>query len=277
MSDSIERWLSYLTIEKGLLPNTRRLYLRVLDDVRRDVGDPENLSTDDLRRWLHRRGGSASSISNRISALRSFYRYLVKAGARIDDPTLPLEPPAKPPRERDPVEDLSEALQRLDEEDVKANGKGGLPRRLGETRDMAVFLAETGMRISEAVACDWPVPCPSEVTVIGRGHKELVISVSDRAREAWDRLGGHWPVGTRASQRRFERADFHPHQLRHWHAINIAGSHQPPQQQQAPSSSLQSADNGLREISANLSDQEVEVVISYLTDLLEVRRKPPRA
>jgi site-specific recombinase XerD len=112
----------------------------------------------------------------------------------------------------------------LDKADLRANEKGVVPRRVGETRDMAVFLCETGLRIHEAVPCNWPVPCPSQMVIKGKGRKDAIIPVTDKARDAWARLGGKWPIGARATQRRFERAGFSPHQCRHWRATSMVAA-----------------------------------------------------
>lgn len=59
------------------------------------------------------------------------------------------------------------------------------------------------------------------MTIIGKGNKEAIVTISPDARAAWDRLGGKWPCGARATQRRFEKAGFTPHQCRHWRATSL--------------------------------------------------------
>lgn len=275
MSDVLRDWQNYLKINLGRAASTRRLYLRNVEQLRDDMGDPTTLSTDDLRAWLHRKGGSAGTVSNRITTLKSFYGYLVKAGVRIDDPSRPLEPPSRRIAAPDQIADLDRVLALLDQTDRRANEFGGeQKRRVGESRDMAVFLAETGMRISEAVVCDWPVPCPPIVTVIGKGHKETAIAVSDAAREAWDRLDGKWPTRARATQRRFEKAGIHPHQLRHWHRANRLRSESAKISQDASDSLAgEQPPTVLDEVTATYRNQELALVASFLTDLAAVLAK----
>ena len=269
MSNALSDWERYLTIERGLKPSSRRLYLRVLEDVRDEVGDPVTLEEEDLRAWLRQRGGKPGTVGNRISALQSFYGFLVKSRVRRDNPSAALERPRGPERHPDPVDDLDDLLPKLDEVDRKANASGASSRRVGETRDMAIFLAETGMRIGEAVKCDWPTPCPPEIAVEGRGHQETTVSVSEKARAAWDRLGGTWPCGARASQRRFEKVDVHPHQFRHWYLINVQGTGQKPAPRPRASPPIAGS---IEALASRFSEEDLEAVIAFLHELLEIRR-----
>ena len=263
MSELQEEWRQYLSDERGLAPATVKLYTRYLESLSREAGDPVTLDTIALRTWIQSKRGSAGTVGNRISALKSFYQFLVRRGARAEDPSLPLVAPKHRPSPGKPVDDLDEVLDKLDEVDRRANEVGAIPRRVGESRDMAIFLAETGLRISDAVSCEWPIPCPEEAPIkVGRRTEKLAIS--EDAREAWDRLGGKWPTGARATQRRFEKAGFHPHQLRHWHrafkrpmpGLDSEGSTsrtRPPLDMAA-----------LQEVVADYSETERAVIIDFL-------------
>jgi len=271
MSELISDWRNYLETEKGRAPQTIKLYTNCLETLHREFGDPAGLSTDDLRSWLHAKSGQASTVSNRISALKSFYQYLVRSGARKDDPSLNLVSPKRRHTPRQPLENLDEVLSALDDEDRKANRVGTVQRRIGESRDMAVFLAETGLRISEAVNCKWPVPCPPDVDV-SRGRKKTSVHVTNRAREAWDRLGGRWPVGARATQRRFERAAIHPQRLRHLHRANRPSDGQDSRETQGSSSQRQVKTlQALKEVSAEFGDADLNLVLEFLTKVVNVR------
>jgi integrase len=220
MNEWIRAWATWLQHEKGLGASTRRLYLRIVETLETDlapVGVPESLSTPDLRDWLIKKGGKPSTWGNRLAALRSFYRYLVVVRKfRLDDPTAPLDGPRRQPQPPQPVKDLAAILASLDALDRLVEG-----RRVGETRDMATFLAQTGLRVSEACAISINTPAPDRIPVVRRGRNE-VVELSPLARRALDALGGRMGIGARAMQRRFERAGFHPDQLRHWHRIHIA-------------------------------------------------------
>lgn len=219
MSDRIDLWVEYLVKEKGLLPNSIKLYRRTIEIAERDLGPLEDLDTQTIRTWLHAKGGSASSFTNRLSALRSFYRWQVKAGLREVDPTLGIEAPRRRKGLPKPVEDIETKMAFLDAYDALWDT---IPD--GQSRAMMTVLLETGLRIHEAVKLDVPVPAPTQLRVIGKGAKDAMIPLTDKAREALDFLGGRWPIGARATQRRFERAGFHPHMCRHWRGTSMAES-----------------------------------------------------
>ncbi len=273
MSDLISDWRSYLEVERGRKPATIKLYLGYLEALERDAGDPATLSTDDLRAWLHSKGGKAGTVSNRITALKGFYAFLVRSGILRDDPALPLEAPRGRGTPGGPVENLDEVLLILDDVDRRALDTGTNHKRyVGQSRDMAVFLAETGLRVSEAVACKWPVPCPSEVKVARKGRTRTSLAVSQAARKAWDRLGGKWPIGARATQRRFEKAGFHPHQLRHWYRANIGKRHGHPQAPQTSSLLARKRTvHAIDEIAEQYSNEDLTVILGFLTKLLDAR------
>lgn len=217
--ETFQAWLDWMAY-RDLSPNTVKLYRRTLEVAFSDLGDPRDLPTETLDGWLQAKGGQAGTVGNRICALTSFYRFLVKTKRRLDNPALELERPKLHKRLPKPVEDLEATLELADAADLEANTKGAIPRRVGETRDMIVFLAYTGLRIHEAVKCEWPVPCPEEAYVVGKGNKEELMQIVPKAQEAWNRLGS-WPIGARATQRRFEKLGIHPHQCRHWRATSL--------------------------------------------------------
>ena len=222
MEQWISAWLTWLEHEKGREPTTRKLYERTVTRFAKDmsdVGPLESLTTTDLLAWLHEQGGSPASYGNRVAALRSFYGYLAERKLILDDPTRRIEIPKRVWTPREPVRDLEAKLSALDDLDRARD------RRVGESRDMAVFLAETGMRVSDACRISVIPPSPSSIR-ISRGRKlDRVINLSPRARTALDNLEGRFGIGPRALQRRFEKVGFHPEQLRHWHRVNLADRH----------------------------------------------------
>lgn len=223
-SDLMTEWEIWMDVSRGLSPNTQKLYARTVQIAQQDLGDLTDLTAETLEAWLQSKGGRAGTYANRICALTSFYRFLVKTKRRADNPASELDRPRLHRGVPKPVKDLPSVLEALDASDRTANYWGNAPRRVGETRDMAVFLSETGLRIHEAVALNVEVPCPETIHVLGKGHKEAVVLLTDEARAALDRLGGCWPIGARATQRRFEKAGTHPHAFRHHLGCSLAAS-----------------------------------------------------
>lgn len=220
-SELLERWTVWMDRTKNLSPNTIRLYSRAVELFSQETEDFLYATEDQIQAWLEAKGGQAGTFNNRVSGLASFYRWARKQKLILSNPCDELDRPKQHKRMPKPVEDLEATLLAADAADHKANIRGSVLRRVGETRDMIVFLAYTGLRIHEAVKCDWPVPCPEEAFVIGKGSKEELMQIPDKARDAWNRLGGKWPIGARATQRRFEKVDIHPHQCRHWRATSL--------------------------------------------------------
>lgn len=229
MDDCIDRWVDYLGKEKGLAPTSIKLMRSHLKQLQAEVEDPRVLQTSDIRAWLHGKPGAPATFASRLTSCRGFYRWLVITKQRIDDPTMGIQAPKKLKGMPRPVENLEDALDVLDELDVRNNVNAArIPclkeRPVGQSRAMAVVLCETGLRISEAKSLSLPVPAPDEIRIVGKGGKHAIIPLTDDARDAWDFLGGVWPVGIRATQRRFVEAGFTPHQCRHWRASSMAAA-----------------------------------------------------
>ena len=101
LGDALRLFLEYLAVEKGLSANTIQSYAR---DIRK-LGDAlkarklplGKVTEDTLVRFIHgeSQGGlSARSLARLISALRSFFRFLVLSGFLKKDPTSQLMTPS---------------------------------------------------------------------------------------------------------------------------------------------------------------------------------------
>jgi integrase/recombinase XerD len=196
----LDEWLAWLKVERGLAPNTRRSYQRHVEALRGHYGGRlEDLSTGELRLFLSEAGGGPASVLQRIAAFRSFFRFLLVAGARADDPTAVLSRPKLPRSVPRPVEQ-----QQLI--DLRAQSPRGFL--------IAVFLVGTGLRIGEAIEVRTGLPAPAELVVRGKGNKERRVPLLGPARQALEQLGGRLPWGVRHTERIFRRAGFNPHRCR---------------------------------------------------------------
>lgn len=207
--ESIAAWLQYLQVEKGLLPSTIRMYARELRLVQRLHPNLPNLDTATLRSYLNQAGGKASTIANRIAALRSYYGFLVRTDHRNDDPTQRIDRPKQRKGIPKPVENRTQAFQQLPHQ---------------RARLVATFLIETGLRISEACNLQLAPPAPEQIIVKGKGAKERIVLLTPKARRAFDDLGGEICYQPRTIQRWFAQAGFTPHQLRHTLACDLITS-----------------------------------------------------
>jgi len=209
--DHIADWLSWLTIERNLAPSTIYAYQREITALC-ELGLPQTMTTDDLRKYLAKAGGKPSTIAGRIAAFASYYKYLLLNDHRKDDPTARLSRPKLAKLLPKPIPDV----------DTKINQ---LP---GAYRDVAIFILGAGVRISEACRVGWSqenpsepdvtLPTPKAMTFFGKGSKERRIPIPQEAREALDRLGGQIAVPGRQKrniQRIFRKFGIKAHGLRH--------------------------------------------------------------
>lgn len=121
-------WLPWCRVERGFAEGTIRAYQRQLRSLAASAGDLPGLHADQLRGWLHARGGATSTVGSRVAAVRSYYRWLRRSGGRAD-PSSDVDRPKVHRGLPRPVADLERRLAILDP----------------ETRAIAVFLAETGI------------------------------------------------------------------------------------------------------------------------------------
>jgi integrase/recombinase XerD len=180
----VERYLGQLRVEGGLSTNTLEAYRRDLARLqqflvrrRASVGSgiPPDIMVGFLA-WLKQERLSEPSIARIVSALRGWYRYLVRAGLAEDDPTRNLAP-ARRARRLPKTLTLQEVTALLD-----------LPAHpsLEDRRDRAMLelLYASGLRVSELVGLevsqvDLALGC---VRVRGKGSKERLVPMGQSAR-----------------------------------------------------------------------------------------------
>ena len=251
----LERFRDYLAVERRGSPHTTRAYLKDLEQYRaylEEVGVPLVPSSPAaVRGFLARASGSCGKVSlgRKLSALRSFYRFLVREGLAPANPARGVASPRRPSR-------LPEVLP---EDEVAALVEAPALAKPLELRDRAFLelLYASGLRVSELTALD-PGDLDLEeglVQVLGKRRKERVVPVGRKAREALRRYlaesrplllaekggareealflnyrGGR--LSSRSVARRLERAVLsagiarrvHPHVLRHSFATHLLGN-----------------------------------------------------
>ncbi|MGN6513375.1 MAG: tyrosine recombinase XerC [Lysobacteraceae bacterium] len=239
-------FLQYLAVERRASPNT-------LDGYRRDLAAlvawctlqglvVEAVTPEQLRAFVaaeHRRGLSPTSLQRRLSACRSFYRWLLKHGRITASPATGVRAP-KAPRKLPQVLDPDEAKALVE---VPTDAPLGL-----RDRALLELFYSSGLRLSELCALRWRDLQLAEglVTVLGKGSKQRTVPVGSHARaalEAWrGEQGGaadapvfpgrNGAITPRAVQLRlrqlaqrqglFKRV--HPHLLRHSFASHVLES-----------------------------------------------------
>ena len=151
---------------------------------------------DDVEDWLAGRGLTPGSSRNLIVYLRAFYRWAVRHGVTVADPTAMVEPIRLPHR-----------LPRPADEVVIRDLLGLGDPVLGA---LVALMAGAGLRCVECSRLDWTDIdlVAGKVRVIGKGDRERVLDVSDAVRRRLARLdtvGGAvfvGPTGVRLSPAR---------------------------------------------------------------------------
>lgn len=190
MERHIEKFLRYLEIERNASTHTILNYKLDLEEFRNFLKDIEVLKVDYLfvRRYLaHLKEKilKPRTISRKLSALRSFFKFLVKEGYLDHNP---IQSISSPKQEKSLPHFLSETeVVELIEETTRA-GSIDSAKSWMALRDRAIFetLYSTGMRISELIFLrendiDF---IGGTVKVLGKGKKERLLPIGDLALRA---------------------------------------------------------------------------------------------
>lgn len=134
-------------------------------------------------------GESAASARRKISAIRSFYRYMMKCGAAKENPFAAVRGPRKKPSLPKVMSagEIDRFLSRPEKD-----FKDGLLDEYRAARDSALFefLYSTGCRISEALSLAWSAvdAAHGSAKVRGKGSKERMVTLGRPAAAAIERL-----------------------------------------------------------------------------------------
>lgn len=182
----IETFLEYLKYERNYSPETTRAYevdlLQFEEFARECELQLKEVNPNTVREWVVQmmdKGTCVSSINRKLSALRSFYKYLLKQGEITADPMRKISGPKK--KKPLPVFVKEKEMDRLlDETDFGNNFKGH--------RDKLIILLfyETGMRLAELVGLnDVDVDFGAKVIkVTGKRNKQRLIPFGDELAKA---------------------------------------------------------------------------------------------
>lgn len=178
----IDKYHSYLLLEKGLSENTRLAYVadvsKLLLFLSGEGIDPLHAQLDDLHKFsasLYDVGISPTSISRILSGVRSFYAFLLEDGYIEADPTELMEMPKRP--EHLPTVLTVEEVDALEAAVDLSQEEGQRDRAIVEV------LYSCGLRVSEL--CGLTMSClyldEGFLSVTGKGSKQRYVPVSPRA------------------------------------------------------------------------------------------------
>ena len=263
----IERFREYLVNERNASPHTVEAYcsdiaefaLRVRDSAEFD--DWADVDRDQARSFvmmLHDNGDSKRSIQRKLSALRSFFRFLIRENVVPANPfnriaRIKADQPLPEVMNISEVERLIAAVRRFWDAAVADGRSRPQDAEFAAARDGALveLIYSGGLRISEAMGANYgDVDWAKHILLVrGKGKKERLAPIGGPALEALRRylpfrrdLGGGRDnlsplflnrFGERLTPRSFQRnlkfylaeaglpPDLTPHKLRHSFATHL--------------------------------------------------------
>ena len=181
----VQRFEAHLRVERRASAHTLKAYLADLAQYATYLAhhqEPLIPSSPALvRGFVASAGGEAGpgSLARKLSAIRSFYRFLVKEGLASANPARAVGSPRQPRR-------LPEVLP--EEETAALVEAPAVDRTLLHLRDRAFLelLYASGLRVSELTSLDVAGVdlAEGQVRVLGKRRKERIVPVGLQAREA---------------------------------------------------------------------------------------------
>ena len=179
----IDRFCDHLWLEDGLADLTLAAYRRdikafadwLVRERRRSLDDAVSGDVEAYLAWRFARRTQPRSAARYTSALKRFYRYLLRENLVAGDPTVNLDSPKLP-------RPLPKSLTESEVESLLAAPETDTPLGLRD-RAMLEVLYATGLRVSElvglkltAVSIDAGV-----LRVTGKGNKERLVPLGEEA------------------------------------------------------------------------------------------------
>jgi integrase/recombinase XerD len=179
MQNSIEEFLTFLSVEKGFSVNTLAAYRNDLSQFADFLGTQNHLDgwpgvgrAEIIAFILHlkERKYASSTLARKTAAIKSFFHFLLAEGSVTEDPTENLDSPRA-------HRYLPKAMTTQEVDELLE--QPGQSRRPESLRDKAMLelLYATGMRVTELVSLNsGDINLPAEyVRCLGKGTKERII------------------------------------------------------------------------------------------------------
>ncbi len=186
MDRHAEAFLEMLAAERGAARNTLAAYQADLSDASGfALARGHSLAAADadlLRAYLaslSALGLSARTAARRLSALRQFFRFLVRDGVRADDPSALFDSPRLP-------QSLPKYLSETEVDALLAAAAARPPGQAVTMQAALEILYSTGLRVSELLGLPRVALAGDAALLIvrGKGGKERAVPLSDAAKQA---------------------------------------------------------------------------------------------
>ena len=251
MKEHAKNFFIYLESERGLSARTLSAYQRDIDQLLQflaedEIDNPEQVTQHHIRAFIarrHRQGLGGKSLQRVLSAIRSFFRWMLREGFVQHNPATPVRAP-KSPRHLPATLDADTIGQLLD---IPCD----TPLAIRDKAIMELFYS-SGLRLSELATLHWEQIdlASGMVTVTGKGNRARMVPVGRIAAKAlleWRKARGQFasfeephvfvsqrgnPIATRTIQARIRYwakrqgipQNIYPHLLRHSFASHMLES-----------------------------------------------------
>ena len=182
MNAQIARFRQYLVYEKGLSPKSVEAYLHDVQLLADFLGEDKiaDATFEELQKFLKHLYDSdfnARSQARIVSGMRAFYRYLIYARQREDDPTELLDAPKIGMHLPDvlTVEEIQSIMDVIDLSTPEGH----------RNRAMVEVMYGCGLRVSELVTLRLSNLFFDDgfIKVVGKGNKERLIPIGETAKK----------------------------------------------------------------------------------------------
>lgn len=178
----LEDFKSYIAIEKNFSPHTAKAYYADILAFLLWLGEDEceGISFSKIREYLHFMqiyNYKKTTVARKIASLRTFYKYLHREQKVANNPAENIISPKRP-------KELPKFLTTDEVEQILNNVNIDTPAGY-RNRAILELLWASGMRISELSGLNFGSLNleNNEITVFGKGAKERIILITDRAKK----------------------------------------------------------------------------------------------
>lgn len=183
MHDQLQGFLNYLSVERGLAPNTLESYGRDLRQFLTYLEEKKHVSITETTQaivigyllHLQAKGRATATLSRSLAAIKSFFHFLAREQVIPRDPTVNLDAP-KQEKRLPRVLTVEEVVKLLEQPDLKT------PPGIRD-RTMLEVLYATGLRVSELVSLKIKDINLEEgyIRCFGKGSKERIVPLGSVA------------------------------------------------------------------------------------------------
>jgi integrase/recombinase XerC len=190
---ALRQFLMYCEVERAYSPRTVDSYRLALeqfaDCLQEFYSAPggelpaiETITVGDIRAfpgWLHDKGHSNNTLRMKIAAVKSLFKFCLKRGIIASNPSAIVSSPKHEKK-------LPSFLQPAEVDDLMNAFDVSTPKG---ARNIAIaeLLYSSGLRVSELIRLNVDAFHERSVRVLGKGGKERIVPVGDKAMEATQR------------------------------------------------------------------------------------------